>query len=332
MMLVAVNANDRRLLDLTSLSAADVDRLNGKRVARRHGFDVVCQGCHRPAHLVRNHHGTVFFRHDPGHASDCIITEVVRRGGGESGEHIAAKAQLVTAIRNLSGWHAEPEQRHERDGEVVIADVAAVYGDTPRHTGQGRFAWEVQLSPQTTGEFIERTAEFRRVADLRARWLTPHAAHVGAELAMICNAEATHIVERLLLSYEPEIASPPLLVGQVVKSVHRARPGHRWFQRGDAGPWYVAHIDAFGRPLPRRQREDNRSGSTGEHAPCLRTPVEVPWTQIELDFTHPDDEHHCASCDKPVAAPWGSKFDPPLCRKCFESPARRLMLGAMSPT
>lgn len=316
MMLTALNATDGAVLDVTDMAPQQVYELNGKRIARRHGYDLICKGCHRPAHLVRNHHGHLFFRHDPGLGS-CILNELTRHGG-ESEEHINAKLVLVEALRSLSHWHVEPEQRHDDNGETIIIDVAAHYGDEPSHDAQGDFAWEVQLSPQTSGEFHERTNTIRRVSGHQPRWLTPHRIAVGELPAIICDRTAQVINDRLMWSYEPRIELPPAPVPTIVKSIHKRNRGHRWFpmldHSTDTRPYYVVSEDAFRNG--RRPRNERRNPTeSGTDTPCTRQAF-VP---VEIDMPHLGaGEHICSACGIEVDAPWGFSFDPPLCKECFQ--------------
>lgn len=330
-MLTAINSINAELLDVTALSAQEVDRIHGKRVAKSNGVELVCQGCGRTAHLHKNHHGRRYFQHDPGHGS-CILEEIIRRGGGESSEHIHGKWQIIDAIRSLKGWAATPEVHV--DGGAVILDVAADYAGESRHAEQGRFAWEVQVSRQTQGEFRYRSDEIERHADRRVRWLTPFADATGDVLAMICDPGVDHIVDRLYATYEPEVPSSPLPVGQVVNSVHRHRPGHRWYQRGDeyGRTWAVAAIDAFDTRRSSTPARGAQAGCpTGAPAavdePCTREPLPA-WKPPDVHQPYLDTgEHNCAECGAFVLEPWGFNFDPPMCQTCFQKRQDRLLVA-----
>lgn len=317
MMLSALNATDGGIIDVTTLTDDNIAQLNGKRVARLNGYDVICKGCQRPAHLVRNHHKTVFFRHDPGSGS-CILNELMHRCGGESEEHIIAKCTLIKALRSLGSWDAQPEQLHEYNGDAVTVDVEAIYEETPSHEFQGSFAWEVQMSHQTAGEFQYRTQNIRQITGYTPLWLTPHVNAVGDTVAMICDPKAEFIVDRLLTSYEPEIASPPLPVDRVVKSVHRKTPGHRWHATAD-GSYKVTDINAFNnrftvsRPKPATQAKSDDHIDTGCRRSDQWKPIEIP-----MPFAGAGS-HTCGACGSTIDGnPWGFTFDPPLHQHCFQ--------------
>lgn len=321
MMLTALNANTGDIIDITTLAAPQIDDLNGKRVAQRHGYDVICKGCHRPSHLVKNHHHTVFFRHNPG-TGNCILNEL-SRGSSESEEHLQAKAALAQAFRSLGGWDAQLEQLHNLDGDVVEIDVATRYLNTPTHDAQGAYAWEVQLSPQTAGEFTLRSNEIRRISGHRVTWLTPHATPVGRNAAMICDPKAQLIVARLLTSTDPWITTPPTPVDKIVKSVHRARPGHHHHemldQYGEERTYHIVDIADWRTGTTPDTRRTHSGGAHNEPADtrCQR-PLEAPAARPAAPSTPATLAlNTCDECGKGVVNPWGFGSDPPRCKECF---------------
>lgn len=319
MMLTALNANTGDIIDITALADPQIDELNGKRVAVRHGYDVICKGCLRPSHLVKNHHHTVFFRHNP-RTGNCILNEL-SRGSSESEEHLQAKATIARAFRDLGGWEAQLEQLHNLDGDVVEIDVATRYINAPTHNAQGAYAWEVQLSHQTAGEFTMRSSEIRRISGHRVTWLTPHSTSVGGNAAMICDPKAELIVARLLTSTDPWIAAPPTPVEKVVKSVHRSRPGHLHHemldQYGEERSYHIVDIADVRSGAHAKPSRTHDVASDAVDTPCDR-PLELHEPQFEPDQPASSFPlHECAECGTGVDAPWGFSSDPPRCKECF---------------
>jgi hypothetical protein len=331
MMLTAMNAGDQTLIDLTRFTIRDpaVRAMNGQRNARRNGYDLICRGCQRPVHLVLNHQGTMFLRHNPGEGRGCVLDEAARISAGQSPEHIAGKALLVGAIRDLTGWTAELEQRYDHTDGTVVVDVAATYSGPPQHDEQGLYAWEVQLASQSEGMFYDRTTTIERVSGRRARWITPHTAHAGATVAMICNPAATHIVDRVFESIEPEIKSDAVEIDRMIKAIHRRHPSHLWYQGGEFGEWHIAHRDALGGrvddPTLRRRRYRGHYNTAADRADvlCTRPPL-TAWSPPTVDYQD-NGPNNCAICGKPVEHPWGFSGDPPQCKECFQSVQSRYL-------
>jgi hypothetical protein len=237
--------------------------------------------------------------------------------------------RIIQGIRSLRGWTAEPE--------VVVADgahrldVLAEYGNEPKHSEHGRFAFEVQLSHQTRGEFRYRTDEIQRLTGCRVRWLTPFADAVGDVQAMICDPDAEMIVDRLYITYEPEVMAPPTAVSRIVSSVHRRHQKHLWHQRGDGYGgriWVVTSIEAWDRgpvPDPPSAPSTKLSDPTAIDEPCIREP-KPGWNAPKTHYPYLDSgEHICAVGGEFVHEPWGFSFDPPLCKKHFQERQDQLL-------
>lgn len=325
MMLTAENAADGTVIDLTRFVIRDpvIRKMNGQHNARRNGYALLCRGCQRPAHLVLNHHETMFFRHNPGTGRACILEEAARLGAGQSEAHITGKALLAGAIRDLTGWSADLEQRYDRAGDTVIVDVAASYEGEAVHTEQGLYAWEVQLAPQAEGAFYDRTTVIERTSGRRVRWLTPHAATAGTTVSMICSPEATHIVDRVLESIEPPVPSPAFELGRLVRAIHRTHPGYLWFQGGEFGEWLIANRNAFGGladdPTLARRRHRGHYNTVRDQLDelCTRPRIEVEcWSPPIVEY-HDYGPNRCAICGEPIDRRWGFGADPPQCEECF---------------
>lgn len=108
---------------------------------------LTCPDCGHGVHAKVSARRLRYFAHNPGRPAECAWDN-------ESLEHHLVKLELATTIRAL-GWHAELEVRAP-DGSWR-ADVLA-----STHDGARRIAWEVQLSPITAEDIIERTSRYSK--------------------------------------------------------------------------------------------------------------------------------------------------------------------------
>lgn len=125
-----------------------------KERSRRGEVTYTCPDCGEHLHLVTiGYPGrwTQFFRHDPD--STCE-----RENNPESLDHIRLKKAVFDICRDF-GWQTDVEVA----GPGYIADVLAWSGDR-------RFAFEIQLSPQS-GEVLADRSEKYRAAGITPVWL-----------------------------------------------------------------------------------------------------------------------------------------------------------------
>lgn len=258
LMLTALDEKSSRVLNIVAMTQPELDSVHGRRVAQRHGYDIVCKQCNGPVHLVVNQHHTAYWRHDPGAGRTCLLTQVTT--GHESPEHLAAKYAIARALHSLGGWTTEPERRFQRDGDLVIVDVFAEHTNPAIH--QPATAWEVQMSPQTRGDFVSRTEQIRRVARLRAAWVTPHDDALAEQLGIIIDPSATHVVDRVYTAPDEAVRVDPIPTGEFVKAVARHRPTLLWAQAGEYRRWIAFPPSAAGthptKPKPPRPTPTHR--------------------------------------------------------------------------
>lgn len=325
--LSCINEVNMAVVDLVGLDKSVLSQLDGQRVARRNGYHLICKGCYGPVHLVLNHHGRAFFQHNPGRAERCILEELQRRNhGGRSEAHIAAQFALTTSFRSMKHWSATDELYHTLDGDLVYVDVAADYDGEPRHIGQGRYAWEVQISSQTLGEFEARTENIRRISDRRPAWLTQQSSRVNGLMAMICDDDAKFVTDRVYLDQALETPAPPVPVGKMIKAVHRHHPEYQWMRHGSDGPWVFIDRDAWGKSTAPTSSKGSRPPAAAEpftDEPCRREPLreisERPGLTPAINWPQ-----RCEICNKSVGprGPWGFSFDPAMCFECFDKRQR----------
>lgn len=311
-MLTARNATSGSILDLTALPESLRERMHGRKTARHNGIEPVCKHCAGGVHLVVNHHGRAFWRHDAGTARTCLLAEV---GGGESEDHVGAKAAITGALRALTGWSATPEERFERDGDVVVVDVYA----TPDRSEAHRVptAWEVQLSTQSYGEFMDRTAQRRRVADCRTAWVTPHGPALRDVLGVVSNSHATQIIDRIYESPYSTANLPPISLDHFVRGVAAKRPKLLWSQSGQDGEWIAYPSNSVGNvPVAESRRSERRGNSGDEDRACDRPGASAerpPGEQLHLDGI-PFRCEYCGLTDASIKA-W---FKPKPCHRCAD--------------
>jgi len=326
MMLTALETRTWVIIDLTAIDDRKRQEIHGVRNRKRHGHDLVCKMCHRPVHPRQNHHGRMYFAHDPGRG-ECVLAELARHNGGMTPEHMNGTANVAAALRKLQGWQAALERVHPIGDTYVRFDVEATYTGSRRHERQRSAAFEVQLAPITTGEVDERSERGTTASGLPVYWLTPHLDRVGDHEAMICDPGASMINDRILLDYEPHIPSAPLPIDTVIRSVFRPAPGHRWFQAGEYGEFYVVHIDAFGsrEPPGLRFRQRGAGHWEVEDRDCDRDPV-LPGARLEPPQIPRERPwmwtQTCCKCDRPIPFPYGGNLDGPHCLDCWEGGAR----------
>lgn len=239
MMLTAIDASTGSVLDLTLMDERHRDAVHGARTARRNGYDVVCRGCGQPVYFVRNHHHTEFWRHGHDGARTCLLSEF---RSNESSEHLEAKLGVVTALRGLS-WEARPEETFGTDCRV---DVYATHPKPADH--QTPFAWEIQLSRQTHGDFTERTRRIRDAAGCTVSWLTPFDAELDGHQGIVTDDRCRMVVGRL--HAEPDEFSPrlePMELRQFVKAVARRSRTLLWSASGHGGR-FIAYPVTWAKP------------------------------------------------------------------------------------
>lgn len=267
-MLTARDEDSGRILDLTALSDAERNKMHGHRTARQHGYGPVCKHCGQGVHMVVNHHRTAFWRHNPGMATRCVLAEV--SAVGESAEHLDGKVAIVSALRSLRGWSAEPERRFERNGELVIVDVFAEHERPEAH--QAPTAWEVQMSPQTRGGFTLRGDERRRVAGVQTAWVTPHDDALADNQGIVVDQTARQVIGRIYASPYTLEPLPPMPTGAFVTAVARRHRRLWWTDSGEERRWIAyppESIAATG--IPRRSGPSTSSRDATDR-PCDRTP------------------------------------------------------------
>lgn len=119
---------------------------------RKHGLIMACG---QPGIPKTSQRGLQFFAHKPG-------AECVHEGGPESPEHLATKAAVARAAREI-GWEATIE--YPAPDRSWIADVLV-------SNGVRRLAVEAQWSPQSSEDFERRQARYE-AAGLECFWLVP---------------------------------------------------------------------------------------------------------------------------------------------------------------
>jgi hypothetical protein len=268
MMLTASDPNGG-LLDLTD-HRFNSETWHGQQ-ARRAGRVAVCAGCQAPVHLVRSARGRWFWRHNPGTRKQCILSEF---HCNESDEHVEAKYTLVERLRALN-WNAQPE-RVFGGGEARVDVWAERDG---HHRG-----WEVQLSAQTSADFIERTRRVERLAALevggspRVAWLTPHDRPLGSRLGVVTSPDARMVVGRIYRAPDEESAPlDHLSLAAFTSAVNRSSPALMFGQSGDIAEDGERRWIAY--PV----------GSVGSGTASRRTGTS--------DLSTPDDR----SCERPSA-------------------------------
>lgn len=274
-MLTALNATTGLVLDVTTLTPEERDAIHGAQTARRNGYDIVCRQCHRPGHLVLNHKGNAFFRHNPGETSACILSEFGRR---ESTEHLAAKIAIIEAHRALKGWTAEAERRFEVDGELVVVDVFA----SPDDPDEFRVptSWEVQVSPQPHGVTVERTSQRRRVTGTRTAWVTPHEATLGRNLGLITDPKVLHVVKGIYETPELLDPLPDMPIGDFIRATQGKRRRLIWTDAGFEGEWVAYQPGGEAAPAA-KSRPRPPKGSVGDRV-CAR-PKSTNTTTIKIE-------------------------------------------------
>jgi len=294
-MLTALNATTGLVLDVTALAVEERDAIHGARTARTNGYDIVCRQCHRPSHLVLNHKGNAFFRHNPGETSACILSEFGRR---ESTEHLAAKIAIIEAHRALKGWTAEAERRFEVGGELVVVDVFA----SPEDPDEFRVptSWEVQVSPQPHGVTVERTNQRRRVTGTRTAWVTPHETTLGRNLGLITDPKVLHVVKGLYETSELLDPLPNMPVGEFIRATQGKRRRLIWTDAGLGGEW-VAYQPG-GEALPTTKPRSRPAKKTMEDRACVRlkgtnTPaIKVERGRFTIAGARPAGDQACKVC------------------------------------
>lgn len=247
-MLTAFDAKSERILNLVEFDQKSRDEMHGIRVARSNGYDIVCRQCEHGVHLRTNHRGRWYWQHNPGNGSRCILDSIK---SGESEYHIAAKYAIAKTLSVLGGWKAIPEQRFERDGDVVVVDVYAVHAKPATH--QAPTAWEVQLSKQTSGDTLHRTEERLRVAGCRTTWVTPHEDALGRALGVVSDPKGERVVGRLFTSpYDDAVPLPPMPLGRFVNKVAKRRGHFLWADVGDDRSWIAYPADSATTVIRRR--------------------------------------------------------------------------------
>ncbi len=255
MMLTALDANTGRILNLVELDQRTRDGVHGIRVAKSNGYDIVCRQCEHGVHLKINHLRRAYWQHNPGNATRCILDSIKT---GESQFHIAAKYTIAKSLGRLSGWTATPEQRFELDGEFVITDVYAQHAAPAGH--QAPTAWEVQLSKQTSGDFIHRSEQRLRIAGCRTAWITPHADALGKALGVVSDPTGERVVARLFTNPYDDVPLPPMPLEQFVNKVARSRGHFLWTDTGEGRTWIA---------YPGDSTDANRSKRGNESSPGL---------------------------------------------------------------
>lgn len=163
----------KALVDGTQLIACDLDEerwielQREQRHARKTGARlIVCSGCGGPMHTTKLQppYLTQFFAHDPGAALACSLAAT----SGETDDHLALKAYVYSTIRDTKGWLGDVEVALGPDVKVDV--LATRLADRKR-----RQAFEIQLSPSTTAEIIERQERRTAYCD-QSSWIVRTAA------------------------------------------------------------------------------------------------------------------------------------------------------------
>lgn len=267
MMLTALNAATGDVLDLTAMTAEQRDLVHGVRTARRSGYDIVCRQCESRVGLVRNHHHTEFWRHAPQAGRACILSQFHQN---ESPEHFGAKVTIATALRGLTGWVVDPERRFDDAGDIAIIDVYAHHTSPAAH--QRPVAWEVQLSYQTHGDFVERSDRIERAAGAYASWITPFDQQLGGVQGIVTDNRAEMVVGRIYTEPDEDSAPlPPMPLAQFVKDVSRKHRRLMWSASGEDDRFIAYPIEAAER-IPRRHPSAPGTLTADDRA-CDRVPV-----------------------------------------------------------
>lgn len=247
-----------------------VDVVDGE-VVEANMADVWERGCHASVHLVRRG-PRMFWRHNPGSKTSCILGDVEPNGEGEA--HFRAKLNLAKAIASLNGYSVDCERPFVADGDMAIADVYAEH-ELPSGPHQNPMLWEIQLSPQAHGRFVERTEQAQRVAGHPRAWLTPFDGGLGDVRGIVTDHFAKDVTERLYT--DPYMTTPldSMNVGVWARSVARKRPKLLWSQSGEDGRWisYPPHSNMVA-PVTREQ--SRHDFLVPEDRDCERPPAKHP--------------------------------------------------------
>jgi hypothetical protein len=246
-MLTALDAASDGVIDLTAMSPEQRDMVHGQSVARRHGRNIVCRHCKQPAHLAHLKRSDAWFwKHNPGAASRCLLADVYPNGQSE--EHFAAKLAIVKTLRLMTGWNAEPERRFGQDDEAVIPDVYAWHDQPSPH--QRPIAWEVQLAPQTHGEFIDRTERTRRIGGVRTAWVTPYDDDLDQQMGIVTDSTGSIVTGRIYDAPDEERQMDPMPLGEFVRRWAATLPDLVWADAGFRNRW-IAFPAAAATTTPR---------------------------------------------------------------------------------
>lgn len=277
LMLTAWDDRAGEVLDLTALSDERLHQLHGKPNRLKHGVAPLCRHCDWPVHFVKRGE-TMFWRHDPGNKRACLTADV---RVGESAEHIAAKVAIVVNLR-LRKWDAKLEEAFPATGRPeVVVDVYAQHPHPRAH--QVSTAWEVQLSRQTHGDFIERTAQRERFAQVPTTWVTPHRDALGDLQGLVSDTTGGHIIERLWQDHEGT-PYPAMALGKVVGSLAARTPKLRLLQIGENGTWVALNADDIsGRPATKKPARRARERDDADT--CWR--VGLPQPEQQAAFSVP---------------------------------------------
>ena len=230
MMLTCLDERSGEIINLSTLSAEDLDRIHSAKKRQDVGIDSVCKGCHHPVHLVHHPCGSWYWRHNRGRPHDCSQVEF---NHSESAEHHRGKLLIAQGLNGLQGWSVEPERHGSKGGTDVFVDVFAERTEDAVHALQVDTAFEVQLSPQSTGDFVARTASIREVTGAQAVWATPHAASLDSVCGLIVDGSAAMVVDRAYTHVDQEAALDPLALDRAVRGIWGGRRRYEFAQSGD---------------------------------------------------------------------------------------------------
>lgn len=261
MMQTCRDVNNGNIIDISRLTPAELDQLHYAKRRKQLGVGPVCKGCNHPVNLTHHQSGAWFWRHNPGATAECSQIEF---NHSESPEHLQGKLLISSALGGLTGWQVEAERFASHDGIDVFVDVFAERTQAGRHALQVDTAFEVQLSPQTTGDFVGRTEAIRQVTGARPVWATPHRAALGSTCGLIIDGSAAMVVDQAYAHVDQETPLTSIPLGTMVKGIWGSRPKYEFAQSGDItssdpralAPWIV-WTKGQGKPrlVPRRRTD-----------------------------------------------------------------------------
>ena len=310
MMTSAINERQGNLVSVVDMTVDQRNRLHGRRVATRNGYDMICRGCHGPVHLVCRGN-RMFWRHNPGARAACIFGDFEPNGEGEA--HFAAKLGLAKALSSLTGYTVDCERTFTDGDDTVRADVYAE-NENPAGEHQRPMLWEIQLSSQTHGRFIDRTEQAKRVAGRPRAWLTPHGTDLGDVRGIVTDRHAIKVTDRLYTDPYMTAPMPEMDVSAWARFVARRRPKLLWSQSGDNGEWiaYPPHANTV---APVTAEPDPATIDVPIDRECYRPPVRLlrnpnlerpSWAPADGDLCphhmprELDGRLYCAWCAEPL--------------------------------